>query len=694
MSINSNVLKSNTRLRHGDVTYTIDRVLGKGGFGITYKAIGSKPEVLNKQYGGSAVDVRFEVAIKELFIQGVCVRHGNGNAVQFQTDSPEEFEIIKSRFLKEANLLRQFARLENIVNVVDLFEANNTAYMVMSYVEGITLRQFVNEHGTLLPGIAVNYLSQIANDLAHVHQAGVLHRDIKPDNILITRQKKAILIDFGAARTFEKDIPVTHTIMMTAGYAPIEQLSVRRERGPYSDIFSLGATLFFCLSGRSPESVNDKNWRESLHLPGTGEYMNRFIFKSMAFEPEDRYQNCHEWVAAMNQVASTNPGNASAQKKGVRTKVNVRVQPDKDITALANTVVQAADARTPSKPITPKKAPKKKRKWGTYLLATLLSLTITVWLGNRLGLLDAVLPSGSQVHLIQSSKSTSELALGLAFDPVNDLVVTSGEHLNLFDLSVDKRLWKSEELNSTEVAFIDEGKTLVGVVNGDYPEKRGLALVNSDNGTVTKKANWRYNIRTFAIAPDQQTMIFSTFMDETKIYKLSLNEPEKIIEFEHVENEAVIALDFRPDGGGLVGITEQGTITLWNPNNGATQAIVWEKIKGTDIAYSPDGSKYGASFDQNVIIYNALNGEPMHRFTMAGVNFTNFLFMPGSDQIVATGTTEFMGASKLYIWDIKSQKLTNEMELANGLYVTKIAFRDDKTLGVLDETGGVTLITF
>lgn len=220
--------------------YRIDGVLGQGGFGITYAAT---------QTGLNA-----PVAIKELFPSGT-LRQGQ-TVFPPTTFGLQEWTQAKRDFTAEAQLLAQFQH-PDIVRVTDLFEDSGTAYMVMERLEGETLQQRLERLGPLNPQDVQTLAVRVARALGAVHGAGLLHRDLKPDNIFLEQSGRVVLIDFGSARGFVSGQTVRHTRLVTPGYAPMEQYGSAARFGPYTDIYALGATLHHALTGRMPPSAPD-----------------------------------------------------------------------------------------------------------------------------------------------------------------------------------------------------------------------------------------------------------------------------------------------------------------------------------------------------------------------------------------------------------------------------------------------------
>lgn len=274
-----------------DGKYTIEAKIGEGGFGITYKAI---------QNGLNRV-----VCIKEYFPAGKCTRATKKNTVFVQGTSKQVFEKYRQAFVREAKMLATLHH-PNIVEVLDVFDENNTSYMVMSFVKGKSLQQIVETRGKLPYPETVNYIAQITNAVGYIHDHHILHRDIKPDNIMITADFKAILIDFGSAREFEQDKTQVHTSMLTHGYAPTEQYTANSRKGSYTDIYAIGATFYFVLTGQVPmESaarLTEQMPSPKDLVPEIPEEANRTILKAMQLKAENRHQTVHEFMDDIRNV--------------------------------------------------------------------------------------------------------------------------------------------------------------------------------------------------------------------------------------------------------------------------------------------------------------------------------------------------------------------------------------------------------
>ena len=271
--------------------YVIEKKIGEGGFGITYKAVQTG---LNRA-----------VCIKEYFLAGRCVRNTYDKTVQLQGINEEMFEKYRQSFVREAKTLATLHH-PNIVEVIDVFDENGTSYMVMPFIEGRSLQSIVEKNGPLSTPDAVNYIAQIANAVGYIHERHILHRDIKPDNIMVTADYKAILIDFGSAREFEEDKTQAQTSMLTHGYAPTEQYTRNSRKGSYTDIYAIGATLYFVLTGKVPLEAAARmteQMPEPRELnPDIPEEVNRTILKAMQIKAENRHQSISEFMDDLRNV--------------------------------------------------------------------------------------------------------------------------------------------------------------------------------------------------------------------------------------------------------------------------------------------------------------------------------------------------------------------------------------------------------
>ena len=230
--------------------YTLKGILGRGGFGITYEA----------------VDARLGrgVAIKELFPPS-AVRHGS--RVLVEPRDRQDFVAARIRFQREAAALARFSHA-GIVRIYEVFEEHNTAYLVMELLHGQSLFQVLSDHGgTLSVDEVLDVALRVGGALSSIHDAGLLHRDVNPTNVMVDNVGRIVLIDFGLARRFGDDVSATFTRAVTPGYAPPEQYAGTARFGPACDVFGLAATTYKLLTGDTPLNVFDRHNGVALIAP-------------------------------------------------------------------------------------------------------------------------------------------------------------------------------------------------------------------------------------------------------------------------------------------------------------------------------------------------------------------------------------------------------------------------------------------
>lgn len=267
--------------------YTIGQKIGMGGFGIIYKAWDSNLETI--------------VAIKEFYPSGLVNRVPNSSDIILVSKKrKDEFTQGKIRFIEEARYLAKFSFHPNIVNVYEYFEANGTAYFVMEYLEGKTLEGIIKERGNQpLPCDQCEPIAvAVCSALRAIHKAGILHRDLSPSNIMQCNSGKIKLLDFGAAK-FPSGIPEQQRIVKP-GFAPPEQYDEVNKQGPFTDIYGLGATLYYALSAQIPVESSDRKETDplvplercNLNIP---HHMCATIARAMAVDPQYRFQNVDQF---------------------------------------------------------------------------------------------------------------------------------------------------------------------------------------------------------------------------------------------------------------------------------------------------------------------------------------------------------------------------------------------------------------
>lgn len=306
---NSKALAPGTLLQSPSRTYTIRSVLGRGGFGITYSA------TYSVVVGG--LPVKAIVAIKEHFISEMCDREASTSQVMYSRPVAERVEASRRDFIAEARRLSQVSQgQENIVKVSEVFEANDTAYYVMEYLEGQSLKEYVTARGALSLDETLAIMLPIISAVGHLHRGLMTHLDIKPANIMITRDEngriRPVLIDFGLCKHYNEDGSATSTINtqgFSDGFAPIEQYAGISQFSPQSDVYSLAATILYCLTGQVPPRATDLD-AEAVIPASLPNNIRQTLNKALQMRRNDRPANAQvflEHLLAKNSTPQVPP---------------------------------------------------------------------------------------------------------------------------------------------------------------------------------------------------------------------------------------------------------------------------------------------------------------------------------------------------------------------------------------------------
>lgn len=297
--------------------YTLDEELGRGGFGITFKAT-------------------------HHFLHQTVVIKTLNEALR----NDRNFAEFQRKFQDEARRLAMCPH-PHIVRVSDFFIEDGLSFMVMDYIPGQTLEDLVFPDYPLPEAIAIQYIRQIGSALQLVHRNGLLHRDIKPQNIILRQgTQEVVLIDFGIAREFTPGSTQTHTSMLSSGYAPIEQYLAQEKRSPATDVYGLAATLYALLTATIPVASILRQHQplpEPIELqPQISRSVNQAILRGMALNASDRPATIEQWLALLPsyelQLSQTQPpirsGNSTRPiPRATETSSTVAVLPERKPTA-------------------------------------------------------------------------------------------------------------------------------------------------------------------------------------------------------------------------------------------------------------------------------------------------------------------------------------------------------------------------
>jgi serine/threonine protein kinase len=303
-----------------DGRYRIGRVLGHGGFGITYLAWDA--------------NLYLRLAIKEYFPRDSAGRGADGVSLAvYSGPAAEQFAYGLDRFIEEARALARFDQHPGIVTVKNFFRAHGTGYCVMDFVEGITLRQYLDQQpgGKISVDAALKLLMPVADALRAVHKEGLLHRDIAPDNIYLSRDGRIKLLDFGAARYAAGEHSKSLSMVLKPGYSPEEQYRAKGKQGPWTDVYALGATVYRAITGTVPPESLDRLDQDDLAPPSRlgiaiAPAQEVALLKALAVKADQRWQD----IAALQEgwrTTDARPAPTVAERHETATAQPVQAPP-------------------------------------------------------------------------------------------------------------------------------------------------------------------------------------------------------------------------------------------------------------------------------------------------------------------------------------------------------------------------------
>jgi len=613
----NNALPVNSRLEE----YVIQSVLGIGGFGITYLARDTRLGSL--------------VALKEYFPHAYAqrdstrtIRPNSGG----DTGDAENYRWGLQEFLKEARALAQFKHT-NIVRVLRFLEANGTAYMAMEYEEGESLSGFLARHGGFLnEPLLLNVFLPVLNGLQAVHDAGLLHLDIKPDNIYLRRSGVPMLIDFGSTRQ-RTTANRSQKVALTPGYAALEQYPGHGDLGPGADVYSMSATLYRCITGQEPVDARERvNGLNKLHVDP--------LVPATRFERPAYSRHIRECVDAGLQLKSENrPPSASALQSGLMGKsMNAATHPKSNASIFSSGqgfIGLFTGKEGKKRRIIPRGPIERLLVFSVFaavlLLVTIRGLHATGHLaeGEEYEYLERFLVVSIQSGK-QATRFVEENILGVKRAP---------EYTPPPSQTVVRVAPAPKPADENPVPVFDSGKSLVSTISLTAPavslaflrDGAMLAVALDDGSIHLRNTASGALVRTYvaalgmpgavAASPDGQRLAFSAANYTIQIWDVGKN----IFLGElpgHLD--AVIALAFSPDGQQLASVSRDQTAVLWDVASGQMlRDLSKPATEPLALAFAPDGNRLAIS--------DAAGG--IHYWQLADLR--EIAYVPTRDQPVA-----------------------------------------------------------
>ena len=565
----TSALPRGTRLHNG--AYALGEVLGRGGFGITYK-------------GGDMALKRY-VAIKEYFPPGALRQNNNvvmADAAKLRAGVAE--------FGNEARVLSRFHHA-GIVGVAGVFEENNTAYMVMEWIEGETLEARIARKGRLDEWEALDIGARLAGALETIHSAGILHRDIKPENIILRKSGGAVLIDFGTARAFDNGA-TKMTQIVTPGYAPLEQYAQNAKRGPASDLYALAATLYHALSGQKPVAATDRAAEVSL-------------------------------PALQTLAPNLTPLFATAIMGALEMEIARRPQAARDFAAQLRGQ-KAAPHRPP--PLPAEAAPRA------------ATPGITTFSSN----VESVDAAGASAALINLTlKRHSAPVTSLAFAPDGESLISGGADSKICQWNWQDKTnpagaaWNAHQGGVLALAYSPDGALLA---SGGRDERiniwDGVNLIDLNRQPLARLSDCDGVVRDLAFCPARRELAVADASAVT-LWDASSGA------IKTRRNMGALAIAWAPDGNALAvaGIMD-GTLQLWDGNTLSERGRVAAHSKAlTGVAWSPDGRWIATTgADSMIRVWHAAQGTLAWEHNMSGV--PECVSWSPDSQLVAAGKAD------------------------------------------------------
>jgi len=371
--------------------YTVGYAIGEGGFGITYI--------------GRDMTLDMRVAVKEFFPSGYANRSSaHGGEVSVAPGKQREFfDKGKASFLTEARNVAKFSSEKGIVDVRDYFEENGTAYIIMEYLDGVNLNEYLNTYGVIPAAKAFRMMLPVMRSLEKINDAGIIHRDISPDNIMCLKDGTLKLTDFGAARYYmseENDM----SIMLKQGYAPEEQYRRNGRQGPWTDVYGLSATLYRMITGKIPVSAPDRMYNDELLPPSRmgieiSRSLESVLMYGLAVYKENRCRSMAEFISLTLKALSDQPMN-------IRTAPATRSYGD----GFSDTTVSPDPTKEQKpNPQQPTQEQQNKKKKNTTLLIVIIVTAAAVF-GIIIGMFFLLRGGGSNTDPTQAQKAAETIA--------------------------------------------------------------------------------------------------------------------------------------------------------------------------------------------------------------------------------------------------------------------------------------------
>ena len=688
--------------------YIIESVLGKGGFGVTYLARDSK--------------LGARVAIKEYFPHSLAMRDGQMAIAPKSADANENYKWGLDQFLKEAQALARFKH-NNIVRVLRFLELNGTAYMVMEYEEGEGLAEYLKKHnGRLDEPMLLQIFLPVLNGLQAVHSAGLLHLDIKPDNIYIRSDGTPILIDFGSARQTARGPDAEDRIALTPAYAAIEQYPDKGKQGPWTDIYSIGASMYHCITGKPP-------------LDAMNRYKTILKYKADPQTPatklkQEGYSNyireCIDWASAV--YPSHRPKGALQLQEGLMGQG----RPGKKQSQARVTPNQNQDKKPVEEKLTLSQKTKHLDMWkvsqGIMVILVIAAGATTGMYYLQTRNIEHVAPvttrSDTEYTAEEAEAYTREaIKKAEAMEAVKSANV---EPPPVFDRNYTVQLVRTlvgHQSAVHAVAFIANGKQLasasqdgtiriwdaasgklVTILRGHKRSVHTMAvspdgriLVSAGNEEALFLWNMRtgkkigtltghdYDVYTMQFSADGKWLASAGKDQEVIIWDVDRRQPIKRLSG---HQDTILSVAFSPDRSLLISGGKDGQMKYWTASSGKEKVSIG-RHQGlvSAVSYSPNGKWIASAGKRDMLrLWSTKSGEQERSMTGALKTTNTLLFTPDSKQLIGGGTD-----NTIRIWDVRTGQIDHELSGHRNSILSIALSPDNNTIASADSDGLVQI---
>lgn len=644
--------------------YTIESMLGHGGFGITYLA------------RDRHLDTR--VAIKEYFPADLAVREDIAAVAPKPTPkATRDYHLGLKNFIKEARALAHFKH-PNIVRVLRYLEAYGTAYMVMEYSQGGGLADQLRQQGSKLTESALlRIFLPILNGVRAVHEADMLHLDIKPENIYLRSDGSPMLIDFGSTRqAISQTMP--EKFMVTHGYAPIEQYPDKGKQGPWTDVYALGASMYRCVSGKRPINALER-YQATLHYQ-TDPLTPAAVIGKNDYSPQ--LLGCIDW--ALQVHARDRPQSARAfQDRLLGSSTSTQTAVSRTVTVRTATSTSAPPPATPDRRKKRQPVQRSNRGLVAMLLLTIIGAGVYFWLEHDAGSRSAppvlpapTLPAAAPAvpvkeeattvpatasatpapTLRQSLRGHTDTVLSLAFSPDSKRIVSAAADGTI-------RLWDSANGKSLKILRRHQGavSAVAYSANGRWLAAAGhdgvVRLWEEKSGAIRNE--WRgpgNAILALAFSPDSRWLAAAGRDRVVQLWSVTDGRLAHTYPGHHGD---VLGLAFSPDGNTLASAGADRSVRLWNVGGARDPAgLSIYRTAVQALAFSPDGRWLASGTeDHTVRLAETGAGTQIQTFVTALASVHALTYSPDGTQLVI-GTAD----KKIQILDAVKGTLLHTLE--------------------------------